>query len=117
MIREILTFDLLVGVLLYFFLGCIGGIAKYLYTATISGGAEHKMPISSTVVCALVTAFGMPVVERYFGERIGVELLMLIAFLMGVVGLELFGRLSTISGIFATLREARRIRHNNKKDD
>ena len=115
MIQEILNFEVLVSFLLYFFIGCVGGIAKYLHTVTTQ--KLYKMQVRKMAVRALVTAFGMPVVERYWGEQAGIELLILISFVMGVVGFELFGKFSTITNILATLKEARRIRHLDFGDE
>jgi len=102
------TTSFLYAIVTYLILGAIGGFAKEMYGLVI--GKSDKLNWGKVMISSLTASMVLVAFENLILEKLGPQWLFLTSIIVGMVGVELFGRLSTINGIFRLLSEARKLR-------
>lgn len=85
----------------YFLIAMVGAFVKDIYDTY--SGVKTRIEIFHIVVSASLSTFLIFAARNYTGE----DLLPAINFILGIVGWELFVRVSTIDGLINTVKEVR----------
>lgn len=98
---ELLSLNTLFNILLYAIIGALGAFAKEVYTYSKKKEilSWKQLDKKSMILGGLLTGFTMPSLEIYLIKKIHVELLLLISFIIGVLSMELFNNISTLTNL------------------
>lgn len=107
-VPEWITTVRLVTYAIYFVIGLTGAVTKDLYDVLME--RIIKIQIQKVVLGGIVTAAIMPFVESLLTSRLNPEAFLALGFLCGVISFELFGKISSISGIKDIIRDAVEVR-------
>lgn len=104
---ELLSLNILFNILLYAIIGALGAFAKEVYTYSKKKEilSWNQLDKKSMILGGLLTGFTMPSLEIYLIEKIHVELLLLISFIIGVLSMELFNNISTLANLRKAYKE------------
>lgn len=100
----LITSAILINYLCYFILGIAGAFSKDIYD-TLTGDCRN-IRIKRIVLGGILSAVFMPMLESLVFASFGVQTLLAIGFLLGVMSFELFGKISSIAGIKDIAKDA-----------
>ena len=98
----------LVTYAIYFVIGLTGAVTKDIYDVLI--GKILKIQIQKVILGGIVTAILMPFIESLLITKLNPEAFLALGFLCGALSFELFGKLSSITGIKTIARDAMEIK-------
>lgn len=107
-------YKILMNFIFYFIIGFFGAFVKDLY-GTITQ-RDKKIRLGRIFVGAMWTSFLFLFLEATWLSKASVNVIVFLAFLSGILGFELFGRISTIDGFQRTLRKIIRLKKSIKVD-
>lgn len=127
---ELLSLEFFLSMLLYAIIGILGVLAKELYDQVKQEENVSWKQINkkSIIIGGLLTAITMPTLETYLINKIHGQAFLLIGFLMGILSMELFSNISTLSKLKNAYKEVKEVKDmftklkvqqdsNEKKDD
>lgn len=121
---SLFTFEFLLNSLLYISIGILGAYCKELYATIIKNG--EKINAKKLFLGGTLNFIIMPTLEVYLRTYVPVQFLLIIAFLIGVLSIELFNNISTLSQLKNSLKnlkqfkeavETVKIEYRNNRDE
>lgn len=105
---------LLMNLIFYFIIGLFGAFVKDLYD-TITQKDRH-IRICRILIGAIWTSFLFLFLDSTWLSNMSVNVIVFLAFLSGILGFELFGRISTLNGFAKTAENAMKLKKAIKID-
>lgn len=109
---SLLTINFLLNSLLYILIGILGVISKESYVRIIKKDKKQKICKEKIFLGAALSFIIMPTLERYLQEIAPPELLLIVSYLIGVLSVELFNNISTLSKLTSAISELQDLRKN-----
>lgn len=120
LILNVLGFDVfyIIEIIGYFLFALIGSCLKELYLYRIRQTTTHKGRMIRIIIGTIVATFlSLAFKDLFLIDRCTWKVMSFISFLFGVLGFDLFGKLSSIEGIKDLARDIRDVKHIVTHDD
>lgn len=120
LILNVLGFDVfyIIEIIGYFLFALIGSCLKEIYLFRIKHTTTHKGRMIRIVIGTIVATFlSLAFKDWFLPDRGTWKIMSFISFLFGVLGFDLFGKLSSIDGIKDLAKDIRDVKHIITHDD
>ena len=120
LVLNVLGFDVfyIIDIIGYFLFALIGSCLKEVYLYRIRQTTTHKGRMIRIIIGTIVATFlSLAFKGLFLTDRGTWKVMSFIIFLFGVVGFDLFGKLSSIDGIKDLARDIRDVKHIVTHDD
>lgn len=104
-----------INFLFYFVIAASGALVKDIYDNVVSD--KKKIEFPRILIASIVTVFMCIGLQEYLSENFSINIIILICFLGGVVGFELFGHINSFESMKQFIEDLLRIKEIfNKKE-
>ena len=120
LVLNVLGFDVfyIIEIIGYFLFALIGSCLKEVYLYRIRQTTTHKGRMIRIMIGTIVATFlSLAFKDLFLTDRGTWKVMSFISFLFGVLGFDLFGKLSSIDGIKDLARDIRDVKHIVTHDD
>ena len=120
LVLNVLGFDVfyIIEINGYFLFALIGSCLKEVYLYRIRQTTTHKGRMIRIIIGTIVATFlSLAFKDLFLTDRGTWKVMSFISFLFGVLGFDLFGKLSSIDGIKDLARDIRDVKHIVTHDD
>ena len=120
LVLNVLGFDVfyIIEIIGYFLFALIGSCLKEVYLYRIRQTTTHKGRMIRIIIGTIVATFlSLAFKDLFLTDRGTWKVMSFISFLFGVLGFDLFGKLSSIDGIKDLARDIRDVKHIVTHDD
>lgn len=120
LVLNVLGFDVfyIIEIIGYFLFALIGSCLKEVYLYRIRQTTTHKGRMIRIIIGTIVATFlSLAFKDLFLTDRGTWKVMSFISFLFGVLGFDLFGKLSSIDGIKDLARDIRDVKHIVTQDD
>lgn len=106
--------QLLMNLIFYFIIGLFGAFVKDLYDTITQ--KDRRIRIGRILIGSIWTGFLFIFLDSTWLSNMSVNVIVFLAFLSGILGFELFGRISTLAGFAKTAETAMKLKKAIKID-
>lgn len=120
LVLNVLGFNVfyIIEIIGYFLFALIGSCLKEVYLYRIRQTTTHKGRMIRIIIGTIVATFlSLAFKDLFLTDRGTWKVMSFISFLFGVLGFDLFGKLSSIDGIKDLARDIRDVKHIVTHDD
>lgn len=110
---SLLTTDFFISSLFYVLIGILGSFSKEIYSIKIINSNKKKQISKEKIFLGAILNFIiMPSLEVYIKSKVPIQVLLIFSYLIGVLNVELFDSISTISKLTSTIYDIKNLKVN-----